>query len=229
MNPLHVSIIEQDPQLAERVVERLQSAGMTAHHCSQCEDFEHYCARHPVDVVVLDAAGLGQPGLEIAARFAKHPEVRVVMVDAHNEAQDRINSISAGADVCLRKPFDPQELVAIVQRLASRLPRTIKSGWTLDPARALLTAPSTNAIELTAMETVLLTQLAMAPDQALRSEVLELAIWGLSDYYNNKRLQVCVSRLRKKLICRHGSEQLLATCWRSTYQFVPRMQFAPVC
>ena len=93
----------------------------------------------------------------------------------------------------------------------------------------MLTAPSTNAIELTAMETVLLTQLAMAPDQALRSEALELAIWGLSDYYNNKRLQVCVSRLRKKLICRHGSEQLLATCWRSTYQFVPRMQFAPVC
>jgi DNA-binding response OmpR family regulator len=77
------------------------------------------------------------------------------------------------------------------------------------------------------METVLLTQLAMAPEQALRSDALEMAIWGLSDFYNNKRLQVCVSRLRKKLTHKNGPEELLATCWRSTYQFVPRMHFAP--
>jgi DNA-binding response OmpR family regulator len=149
------------------------------------------------------------------------------MIAPATQPQERIAAISAGADVCISKPFNPSELIAIIERLAARLPRTLKTGWTIDPVRALLTGPANNAIGLTAMETVLLTQLAMAPEQALRSDALEMAIWGLSDFYNNKRLQVCVSRLRKKLNHRHGPEELLATCWRSTYQFVPRMHFAP--
>jgi len=170
---------------------------------------------------------LGEQRLTYTAKLAKHPEVRVVMIAPATEPQVRIAAIAAGADVCISKPFNPSELIAIIERLAARMPRALQTDWTIDPVRALLTGPSNNAIDLTAMETVLLTQLAMAPEQALRSDALELAIWGLSDFYNNKRLQVCVSRLRKKLTKRHGPEELLATCWRSTYQFVPRMHFAP--
>ena len=190
-------------------------------------DLGAQCTHPTSDVVVLDAHTLGEQRLTYTAKLAKHPEVRVVMIAPATEPQVRIAAIAAGADVCISKPFNPSELIAIIERLAARMPRALKAGWTIDPVRALLTGPSNNAIDLTAMETVLLTQLAMAPEQALRSDALELAIWGLSDFYNNKRLQVCVSRLRKKLTKRHGTEELLATCWRSTYQFVPRMHFAP--
>jgi two-component system OmpR family response regulator len=190
-------------------------------------DLGAQCTHPTSDVVVLDAHTLGEQRLTYTAKLAKHPEVRVVMIAPATEPHVRIAAIAAGADVCISKPFNPSELIAIIERLAARMPRALKTGWTIDPVRALLTGPSNNAIDLTAMETVLLTQLAMAPEQALRSDALELAIWGLSDFYNNKRLQVCVSRLRKKLTKRHGTEELLATCWRSTYQFVPRMHFAP--
>ncbi len=227
MKPLCVSFVEQDPHLAEQVLAHLQNAGMQGHHCVHHDEFQTHKAHQTSDVVVLDSSTLGDQSYALAAKLAKHPEIRVVMISPAMEPHARIAAIDAGADVCISKPFNPFELVAIIQRLASRLPRTLKTGWTIDPVRALLTGPANNAIGLTAMETVLLTQLAMAPEQALRSDALEKAIWGLSDFYNNKRLQVCVSRLRKKLTHRHGSEELLATCWRSTYQFVPRMQFAP--
>ena len=227
MKPLCVSFVEQDPYLAEKVLSHLETAGIEAHHCQSSEGLVAQHSHQAFDVVVLDAETLGEQRLTLAGKLAKHPELRVIMISQAAEPQDRIAAIAAGADVCLTKPFNPTELIAIIQRLASRLPRTLKSGWTIDPVRALLTGPANNAIGLTAMETVLLTQLAMAPEQALRSDALEMAIWGLSDFYNNKRLQVCVSRLRKKLTHRHGPEELLATCWRSTYQFVPRMHFAP--
>ncbi len=227
MRPLCVSFVEQDPELAEKVLSQLEFAGMEAHHCQHAESLAAQHSQQAFDIVVLDAETLGEQRLTLAGQLSKHPEVRVVMISNAAESQDRIAAIAAGADVCLTKPFNPTELIAIIHRLASRLPRTLKTGWTIDPVRALLTGPANNAIGLTAMETVLLTQLAMAPEQALRSDALELAIWGLSDFYNNKRLQVCVSRLRKKLTNRHGPEELLATCWRSTYQFVPRMHFAP--
>ncbi len=227
MKPLCVSFVEQDPQLAEHLLSHLHSAGIQAHHCEHPEDLTAQNKQTAFDVVILDAATLGEQCLTMAGQLAKHPELRVVMISPAAEPQERIAAIAAGADVCISKPFHPTELIAIIQRLAARLPRTLQSAWTIDPVRALLTGPANNAIGLTAMETVLLTQLAMAPEQALRSDALEMAIWGLSDFYNNKRLQVCVSRLRKKLTHRHGPEELLATCWRSTYQFVPRMHFAP--
>ena len=227
MKPLCVSFVEKDPQMAEKVISHLQIAGIEVHHCQHPEALAAQHSQQAFDVVVLDAETLGEQRLTLAGQLAKHPELRVVMISQAAETQDRIAAIAAGADVCLTKPFNPTELIAIIHRLASRLPRTLKTGWTIDPVRALLTGPANNAIGLTAMETVLLTQLAMAPEQALRSDALEMAIWGLSDFYNNKRLQVCVSRLRKKLTHRHGPEELLATCWRSTYQFAPRMHFAP--
>jgi len=227
MKPLCVSFVEQDSTLAEQVLAHLQTAVINAHHFSDANEFNAQSALPVSDVVVLDALTLGEQRLTYTAKLAKHPEIRLVMIAPATEPEERIAAIAAGADVCISKPFNPSELIAIIERLAARLPRTIKTGWTIDPVRALLTGPSNNAIDLTAMETVLLTQLAMAPEQALRSDALELAIWGLSDFYNNKRLQVCVSRLRKKLTKRHGPEELLATCWRSTYQFVPRMHLAP--
>jgi DNA-binding response OmpR family regulator len=227
MKPLCVSFVEKDPHLAEKVLSHLEIAGIEAHHCPHPEKLSAQHAQQAFDVVVLDADTLGEQRLTLAGQLAKHPELRVVMISQAAEPQERIAAIAAGADVCLTKPFNPVELIAIIHRLASRLPRTLQTGWTIDPIRALLTGPANNAIGLTAMETVLLTQLALAPEQALRSDALEMAIWGLSDFYNNKRLQVCVSRLRKKLTHRHGPEELLATCWRSTYQFVPRMHFAP--
>ena len=226
MKPLCVSFVEKDPQWAEQVMAHLEKAGIQGVHCEHSEDLPMHHAQQAIDVVILDADTLGDQSLTIAAQLAKHPELRVIMISAEAEPQERIAAIAAGADACISKPFNPIELVTIIQRLASRLPRALKSGWTIDPVRALLTGPANNPIGLTAMETVLLTQLAMAPEQALRSDALEMAIWGLSDFYNNKRLQVCVSRLRKKLTHRHGPEELLATCWRSTYQFVPRMHFA---
>ena len=227
MKPLCVSFVEQDSTLAEQVLAHLQTAGIKAHHFADANEFNAQSAHPFSDVVVLDALTLGEQRLTYTAKLAKHPELRVVMIAPATEPEERIAAIAAGADVCISKPFNPSELIAIIERLAARLPRTIKSGWTIDPVRALFTGPTNNAIDLTAMETVLLTQLAMAPEQALRSDALELAIWGLSDFYNNKRLQVCVSRLRKKLTKRHGPEELLATCWRSTYQFVPHMHLAP--
>lgn len=227
MKPLCVSFVEQDHQLAEQVLTHLNNTGMQGVHCKHPDELSQQTAQSTCDVVILDAVTLGEQCLSLASKLAKNPEIRVIMIANTAKLEERIAAIAAGADACICKPFNPAELIAIIQRLAARLPRTLKSGWTIDPVRALLTGPANNAIDLTAMETVLLTQLAMAPEQALRSDALEMAIWGLSDFYNNKRLQVCVSRLRKKLTHRHGPEELLATCWRSTYQFVPRMQFAP--
>jgi len=227
MKPLCVSFVEKDPKWAEQVLTHLESAGMQGLHCEHAQDLPKHHSQQSIDVVVLDAETLGDQCLTMAGQLAKHPELRVIMISSESEPQERIAAIAAGADACISKPFNPVELITIIQRLASRLPRALTASWTIDPVRALLTGPANNAIGLTAMETVLLTQLAMAPEQALRSDALEMAIWGLSDFYNNKRLQVCVSRLRKKLTHRHGPEELLATCWRSTYQFVPRMHFAP--
>ena len=141
MKPLCVSFVEQDSILAELVLAHLQTAGMQAHHFMDAHDLGAQCTHPTSDVVVLDAHTLGEQRLTYTAKLAKHPEVRVVMIAPATEPHVRIAAIAAGADVCISKPFNPSELIAIIERLAARLPRAVKTGWTIDPVRALLTGP----------------------------------------------------------------------------------------
>ena len=101
MKPLCVSFVEQDPQLAEKVLSQLEFAGIEAHHCQHPESLAAQHSQQSFDVVVLDSDTLGEQRLTLAGQLAKHPELRVVMISQAAEPQDRIAAIAAGADVIM--------------------------------------------------------------------------------------------------------------------------------
>jgi DNA-binding NarL/FixJ family response regulator len=75
------------------------------------------------DVIVSDIRMPGMDGLELLRLIRADEslvEVPVILLTAKGQSQDRIEGYNAGADGYLSKPFDPLELVAMVDGVIER-------------------------------------------------------------------------------------------------------------
>jgi DNA-binding NarL/FixJ family response regulator len=83
-----------------------------------------------IDCIVSDVRMPGPSGLDLVQTVRHHLDaassvsslhtIPVVLLTAAGRPNDRIAGYQAGADAYLPKPFDPEELVAIVRRLVHR-------------------------------------------------------------------------------------------------------------
>ncbi len=79
-------------------------------------------------LVLLDVMMPGRDGWEVCRLMRQHPalgkRVRIIMVTALDEWDDKRQAIQTGADDYVSKPFDLPKLAATVERNAALLPAT---------------------------------------------------------------------------------------------------------
>ena len=76
-------------------------------------------AEHRPDAIVMDVTMPGIGGLGALERLlAHHPNARVLMLSAHDDAQIPLRALRAGATGYLSKRAQPQELVQAIGRVA---------------------------------------------------------------------------------------------------------------
>ena len=83
------------------------------------ECLEQARARRP-DLITLDIVMPRMDGLAAAAELNADPllrDVPVIMVTTSGHPQDLLMARAAGVDAYLTKPYDPEELVALVREL----------------------------------------------------------------------------------------------------------------
>lgn len=227
MRILRVAIVEDEPDLAEEIAWRLQQMGMQTAALGSAGAFDAHLALHPVDIVILDLGLPDEDGISVANRLSRRDDMRIVMLTARCEPDDRVEGVKAGADVYLTKPVNLDELVSVIQRLGNRLPAALDMGWKLHVSQGLLVAPGETRLALTTRECLILRCFAQAPEQTVERQVLEEAIWGYSDESTDQRLLVNMSRLRAKLRQTNDAQELIRTCWGTGYQFTESLVVMP--
>ena len=76
-------------------------------------------ARHPPDLMLVDIKMPGMDGLELLEKVrADYPAVQVVMITAYGSIKDAVEAMKQGARDYLLKPFDPEQLMVLVAKLA---------------------------------------------------------------------------------------------------------------
>ena len=79
-------------------------------------------------IVLLDVMMPGRDGWEVCRIMKQHPvlgrHVRIIMVTALDEWDDKRTALQTGADDYVEKPFDLSRLAATVERNAALLPAT---------------------------------------------------------------------------------------------------------
>jgi DNA-binding NarL/FixJ family response regulator len=80
------------------------------------------------DLIISDIRMPGMDGYQLARALRSNPRtelIPVIFLTAKGERKDRLAGIRTGVDAYLTKPFDPEELLAVVTNLLSRVERTI--------------------------------------------------------------------------------------------------------
>jgi len=199
-----IAVVEDHDDLRAELAFQLGCNGYAVTALADGAALDAHLACHPCHLIVLDLGLPGEDGLSICARLrASRPEIGIVMLTARGLALDRLNGLQGGADAYLVKPTSPQELQAVIANLLRRLrvaaPAPAASGWCFDPRRQSLAAPGGATVTLTHAESLLLQALQRAaPQPASRHELVQ-ALGGNYLDFTDHRLEMAISRLRRKL------------------------------
>ncbi len=93
----------------------------------QCRTFQHpekalsHFIEHGADAVITDLRMPGMSGLDLLAKIRAHdPEVPVIVITAHSTVENAIEALRQGASDFLKKPFDMEELLLVVEKTLER-------------------------------------------------------------------------------------------------------------
>lgn len=117
---------------------------------------------NPIDIVIMDLGLPNMNGIEATKQIrAKNKDAKVIILTSHNDENEVINSLQAGANAYCSKEINPQRLVTVVQSVADG------AAW-FDPSIAHIVLKATTSArtfntenhskdyELTARETQIL-------------------------------------------------------------------------
>ncbi len=113
-------LVDDEPGLRDAVQAYLEDSGFTVHTASNARDGWDTVQKIMPDLVITDVMMPQVNGYEFLKQLREDPRFQtlpVVFLTARGMTNDRIQGYEAGCDAYLPKPFDPDELVAIVTRL----------------------------------------------------------------------------------------------------------------
>ena len=216
---MRVLVVEDHPKLALTVATGLRHAGMAVDVAFDGRDALDQVAEADYDVVVLDRDLPGVSGDEVCRRLVRHGStIRVLMLTAAGDLEDRVQGLALGADDYLPKPFEFPELVARIRALCRRpgqsLPPVLSHGDVeLDPARRTATRAGRD-LGLNPKEFAVLEILLAAHGTVVSSEQLLTRAWDQNADPFSQAVKTTMSRLRAKL----GDPPVIETVAKSGYR-----------
>lgn len=112
----HILVVDDEPGVVAACVRTLTRAGYLAEGVGDSETALARLTREVFDLLLTDIRMPGRDGLELLA-MAKEldPHLSVVMITGYGTMDDTLRAIRLGAQGFLLKPFEPAELVEVVQ------------------------------------------------------------------------------------------------------------------
>lgn len=111
--------------IRQLVVVNLELEGFEVHTAVDGADCLERIHEIAPSVITLDIMMPQVDGWEVASRLRDDPataDIKVVMLTARAQEADLRRGSRLGVDCYLTKPFDPDELIGVVQRLAAGQP-----------------------------------------------------------------------------------------------------------
>lgn len=120
-------VVDDDPGLLLAVSETLRAEGYNVKTARRGAEALIIVAQSLPDLIISDIRMPGMDGYQLVKNLRSNPRTRlvpIVFLTAKDETSDRIQGFRTGVDAYLTKPFEPEELVAIVAAILQRVERT---------------------------------------------------------------------------------------------------------
>ena len=196
---MKVLVVEDDPAVAEPLVEGLKRHGLDVEHVAYAS--QAVTAAREADVVLLDLGLPDDDGLNVLRTVRATCEVPIIIVTARGDETDRVVGLELGADDYVVKPFSVRELSARIRAVSRRrrVEASLDAGHVhIDKSRRQAAFDGV-ALDLTGKEFDLLAVLAEEPGRVVPRQELLSRVWDPVWHGSGKTLDVHVSSLRRKL------------------------------
>lgn len=110
--------VDDDFRMRESMASLLESAGYEALMFESAEEFLGSGSLARAGCVVTDVRMRGMDGLQLLRRIRiERPSLPVILITAHNHEGIRRLALERGATCFMYKPFDPADLLLVIERV----------------------------------------------------------------------------------------------------------------
>lgn len=202
---MRILLIEDDPRIASFIERGLKAEGHQIQHLNDGQYAVETVISYEPDLLILDRMLPHCDGLTICQQIRSAGiDVRILMLSALGDVDERVKGLRTGADDYLAKPFHFEELLARLDALQRRHSESSPLP-TLQVADLVLCLPTMQVtrdnqpIELTAKELSILELLMNKPGHIFSRERILANVWGMHQDPLTNVVDVYMRQLRKKI------------------------------
>jgi DNA-binding response OmpR family regulator len=206
-NKLKILLVEDDTNLGFLLLEFLEANGfdikLYRDGISGLKGFHSYT----FDFCILDVMMPLMDGFTLAEKIRnQNKSIPIIFLTARSMKDDKMRGFQIGIDDYITKPFDEDELLFRIQSILKRVnPEKEEKNKIFDLGKIKFDADNQElkigkeTKRLTSKETKILRLLAGSKNNLVKREELMLQVWGETDYFIGRSLDVFISKLRKHL------------------------------
>lgn len=214
---MRILVVEDEKHLNRIITGAMQDEGYSVDSCFNGVDALDYALATDYDVMILDIMLPKMDGLELVRQLRQRGNnTPVLFLTARDSVYDRVAGLESGGDYYLTKPFDFQELIAVVHVMTRKYTGNRSNIYTiadltLDVSSRTATRAG-KAIDLTQKEFALLEYMVRNRGVVLSREMIENNLWNFDYEGGTNVVDVYVGYLRKKMDTGF-SKKLIHTVW----------------
>lgn len=207
MTKAKILLVEDDTTLGYILQEYLEMKGFSVQWTKNGIEGLRTLRNTSFDLCVLDVMMPEMDGFTMADKMRSEGySIPLLFLTAKSLKVDVLKGFSLGADDYIIKPVEEEELVARIQAILKRSNRFEETGnkvfeigaYQFDAPNQKLTFEGEDKY-LTERESQVLKLLCLNKDNLLSRQYVLQSIWGKSDYFNRRSMDVFISKLRKYL------------------------------
>ena len=205
---LKILLAEDDLNLGVLLVDYLETEGFDVKLCKDGDLALKAFHSNGFDLCLLDVMMPKRDGFSLAKEIRlKDKKIPVIFISAKSLKEDKLKGYGLGADDYITKPFDEEELLWKIKAVIRRIPdsksenqiKTISLGkYIFDFGNQSLTIDGKTK-RITEKESDILNYLSAHRNHVIKREEMVKELWGESDYFLGRSLDVFITKMRKYL------------------------------
>lgn len=217
-NKYRILAVEDDRSVSSMLRAMLEAQQYETLMADTCMQGLMMLSSHVPDLVLLDLGLPDRDGLNFIRTARKNNAVPILVLSARTTEKDKVTALDLGANDYISKPFSAAELLARIRaalRYSRPMPlaqlpemRFVLHDLAIEFDSRIVTI-SGQQVHLTQTEFNILALLAEHAGKLMTYAAMNQVIWGAADPSGNKKLQVNMANLRKKLGVKPGDNRYI--------------------
>lgn len=194
----HILLVENELNLVDMIKHYLMDAGYFVVTTPKGTTAERLIDEQHFDLVILDIMLDDLDGWRVCRTIKQTTNAKILMLTARHDEEDKLLGFELGADDYMTKPFSLKELVIRVGKVLSMQPVNTEPFKYIKATLEVYIHGQ--KVQLTRLESDVLTYLMDHQNEAVSRERLLNAVWGFVYEGDSRTVDTTIKRLRKKLL-----------------------------